>query len=378
MSSDVKSSGTRRLLALDAARGLAVIGMFVQHFALNNFNASIVSGNTMILFILCSGISFSIMSQRMIQKGVEPAAFRAQMLARAVFIDLIGYLLIMLNGPFAVILPAYAALFVLALMLYRCSTRTLVKISILLFVVGPPLMIVGYSAFSNAYFLSDIAGGPLSALGVLPIFVVGLIIGRLNLHNMRNGVKLTVIGAIMLVISKLFSNLVLPGLNQSFVDWLLKSTNMATTQPDQYAIWPFNVDPPQWHMLLTAAPQSGTIFQLLIGLGASLLVLGIACLIAKKGAVFLTPFVAVGKVALTLYAAQFILAWVFELAGINYFLGDILFGDLLVVLITLIVGMLLVRFSNGPLEMMMRRFDRLFSGFQSPAVQESSQSSNVS
>ncbi len=41
------------LVALDSVRGLAVIGMFIQHFALNDMNASIVSGNTTLLFILC-------------------------------------------------------------------------------------------------------------------------------------------------------------------------------------------------------------------------------------------------------------------------------------------------------------------------------------
>ena len=69
----------------------------------------------MILFILCSGISYSIMVRRMNEKGMEPSAFRARMLARAVFIDMAGYLLIMLNGPFAGVLPAYAMLFLLAL-----------------------------------------------------------------------------------------------------------------------------------------------------------------------------------------------------------------------------------------------------------------------
>ncbi len=378
MSSRINSQGTRRLVALDAARGLAVIGMFLQHFTSNNVIASIVSGNTMILFILCSGISYSIMTQRMIEKGEEMAAFRAQMLARAIFIDLIGYLLIMLNGPFSVILPAYATLFVLALVLVRCSRRTLFTISVVLLVAGPPLMIVGGSVLSEAYFLGDIAGGPLSALGVAPVFVAGMVIGRLNLHSMRNATWLTVTGIIMLVISKLFSTSVLPGLSQSFEKWLLDYTNIATTQPDPYAIWPHNVAPPLWQMLLTSGPQSGSTFQLLIGLGTSLLVLGLTCLIAKKGAAILKPFAAVGQVALTLYAAQFVLAWVLIIAGMNYNIGEIPFGGVIVVLITLIAGGLLVRFSISPLETMMRRFDRLFSGFQPAAGPVPVQSSNIS
>lgn len=99
------SRGARRLVALDAARGLAVIGMYLQHFALNETNASIVSGNTTLLFVLCGGISYSIMAGRIMDRGAEPTAFRTRMLARAVFIDIIGYLLIMLNTPFGVILP---------------------------------------------------------------------------------------------------------------------------------------------------------------------------------------------------------------------------------------------------------------------------------
>ncbi|WNS46094.1 DUF418 domain-containing protein [Paenibacillus sp. MMS20-IR301] len=366
MSNDdnLRKSRSRRLVALDAARGLAVIGMFVQHFALNNFNASIVSGNTMILFILCSGISFSLMSQRMLEKGTEMASFRAQMLARAVFIDLVGYLLIMLNAPFAVILPAYAALFVLALVLVHCSRRTLFIISAALLIVGPPLMILGGSVFSSAYFLSDIAGGPLSALGVAPVFVAGMALGRLNLHSVRNAIWFTVSGTFVLVITKILAAKVLPVWLQSFEQWLIANTNVTAAQPDPYAIWPHNVMPPLWNMLLTSAPQSGSSFQLLIGLGTSLIVLGLACLIEKKLAAVLLPFAAVGQVALTLYAAQFVLAWVLITAGVNYYIGEIPFGDGIVVLITLLAGWLLVRFSQAPLETLMRRFDRLFSGFE--------------
>lgn len=57
---------------------------------------------------------------------------------------------------------------------------------------------------------------------------------------------------------------------------------------------------------------------------------------------------------------------------------DYTFGVVSVVLITLIAGGLLVRFSISPLETMMRRFDRLFSGFQSSAAPAASRSSNIS
>lgn len=354
---------SKRLIALDAARGLAVIGMFIQHFALNQVN-SFVSGNTMILFMLCSGISYSIMVQRMTEREVEPAVFRARILARAVFIDLAGYILIMLNGPFAVVLPAYAMLFILALVLIHCSTRALFTISCILYLAGPPLMLLGLSLFSGAYLLSDIAGGPLSALGWAPVFVAGMAIGRLNLHNIRTALRFVATWFIISIPFKLIASFVLPELRQSFETWLLQFSSIGNPQADQYAIWPLNTPPPPWQMLLTDAPQCGSTFELAIGTGLSLIILGLICLIAKKSTAILKPFSAVGRVALTLYTVQFVIAWGLKIVGIDVTsidIGAIPFGDILVASVTLIAGCLLTILPNGPLESLIRRFERMFS-----------------
>lgn len=361
MSNDTKPRGAGRLIALDAARGLAVIGMFIQHFALKDYNASIVSGNTTLLFVLCGGISYSIMFGRMKERETEPAIFRSRMLARALFIDLIGYFLIMLNTPFGVILPAYAALFVFALLLVRRSTRTVVTTAAALLVVSPPLMLIGGSLFSEAYLLGDIAGGPMSALALAPAFVAGMAIGRVDLAKARTALWLAGGGAILFVAMKLLAANVLPGLYQSFMEWLISIPGMANAQPDPYAIWPNNVYPPLWHMLFVAAPHTASTFQTLTGLGFAFLVLGLACLIAKKAAFALKPFAAVGRVSLTLYAVQFVVIWVLESAGVELGLSQLPFGDLIVVLATLLLGWLLTRTPNGPLETLMRRFDSLFT-----------------
>ncbi|WP_368650713.1 TGS domain-containing protein [Bacillus inaquosorum] len=358
------SRGTGRLVALDAARGLAVLGMYLQHFALNETNASIVSGNTTLLFVLCGGISYSIMAGRMMDRGTEPTAFRARMLARAVFVDIIGYLLIMLNTPYGVILPAYAALFVLALVLVRRSTRVLIATSAALMVVSPPLMILGGSVLPKAYLLSDITGGPLSALALAPAFVAGMAIGRFDLTKIRTALSLAGSGAIMLAVSKLLGIFVLPGLSRSFEEWLVGVQGTASAQPDQYAIWPLNVEPPLWHNLLSIAPHSASTFQTLLGMGAAFMVLGLVCLVPKKTSVMLMPFAAVGRVALTMYAAQFVVIWGLEIAGINYDFGAIPFGDLLVATAVLVMGWLIARFPAGPLETSMRRFDRIFSALR--------------
>ncbi|AVF23031.1 DUF418 domain-containing protein [Paenibacillus larvae] len=355
------SRGAGRLVALDAARGLAVIGMYLQHFASNETISAIVSGNTTLLFVLCGGISYSIMAQRMKDRQTETTAFQTRMLARAVFVDVIGYLLILLNTSYGVILPAYAAMFVLALVLVRRSIRVLVTTAIVLTVVAPPLMILGGSVLSKAYVLSDIAGGPMSALALAPAFVAGMAIGRLDLTKIRTALSLVGGGGIMLVFGKVLGAFVLPGLSRSFEAWLISVQGTVVAQPDPYAIWPLNVETPLWNMLLWTSPHSASTFQTLIGLGVAFLVLGLVCLVPKKISTVIMPFAAVGRVALTMYAAQFVVIWVLKHAGIEYSLGGIPFGDILVAAATLMTGWLVARLPNGPIESLMRHFDRAFS-----------------
>ncbi|MEE4581451.1 DUF418 domain-containing protein [Paenibacillus polymyxa] len=353
-----------RLVALDAARGLAVLGMYLQHFGSNPSVSAIVSGNTTLLFVLCGGISYSIMGQRMMDRGAEATAFRARMLARAVFVDIIGYLLIMLNTSYGIILPAYAAMFVLALMLFRRSTRTIVTTAIVLLVTVPPLMILGSSIFSKAYLLGDIAGGPMSALALTPAFVAGMAIGRVDLTRLRTALSLAGSGIVMLVIGKVMAAFVLPNWNLHFEQWLISVQGVAPVQPDEYAIWPLNTESPMWQLLLGTAPHTASTFQTMIGLGISFLVMGVTCLVSKKTSAVLMPFAAVGRVALTMYAFQFVVVWILDLTKIGHSLDGIPFGNVMIAVATLLLGLLIAQRPVGPLEGLMRRFDRLFSPTQ--------------
>jgi uncharacterized membrane protein YeiB len=354
-------SSMGRLIALDAARGIAIIGMYLQHFALNERNGSIVSGNTALLFLLCGGISYSIMAQRMKEKNNEGSEFRARMLARAVFIDITGYLVIMLNTPFGVILPAYSALFVLALILVNRSTRVLVTTTIGLLLLGPPLMILGGSAFSGAYFLQDIAGGPMSALGLAPAFAAGMVIGRLDFTRIRTLASIVVCGFMMFITGKALAAYVLPEWRSSFELWLVSIRGNNPSPPDPYAIWPLNTDFPLWHMLLVNAPHSASTFQTSIGLGLSLMVVGLVFLLSQKLTVVLIPFAALGRVALTMYVLQFIVVWVIVITGHDYNV-TLPLADLIVAAVTLMTGWLIASLRpTGPLESLMRYFDRIFS-----------------
>lgn len=82
---------------------------------------------------------------------------------------------------------------------------------------------------------------------------------------------------------------------------------------------------------------------------------------ATKTTAVLKAFAGVGRVALTMYAAQFVVIWALEISGAQYDIGALPFGDLLVAAVTTVTGWLIARLPAGPLETAMRRFDRIFS-----------------
>lgn len=317
----------------------------------------------MILFMFCSGISYSIMAQRMAERGAGGKELRTRILARSVLIDFIGYILIMLNGPFAVVLPAYAMLFILALFLLRYSARTLMKLSAALFWISPPLMLIGLSLFSDSALLADMAGGPLSALAWMPVFVAGMATGRQDLRNRRLPVKFIVLGFIILIPAKFIAAFLLPGLYQVVENWLAQIPSITNPQIDPYAVWPHNTQPVLWHMLFLAMPQGGSTFELLIGTGLSFIITGLLLLIGRRCSAILKPFCSVGRAALTLYAAQFIIAWLLGVGGIDVTginIGSMPFGDIFVAAVVLGVGCLITAYSITPLETVTHKFEQLF------------------
>ena len=99
----------------------------------------------------------------------------------------------------------------------------------------------------------------------------------------------------------------------------------------------------------------------MLGLGVAFLVLGLVCLVPQKNSAVLKPFAGVGRVALTMYAAQFVVIWTLEISGAKYDAGAIPFSDLVVAAMVTVTGWLIARLPAGPLETAMRRFDRAFS-----------------
>ena len=103
-------------------------------------------------------------------------------------------------------------------------------------------------------------------------------------------------------------------------------------------------------------------FELLIGLGGCLILLGGILMLESKLSKAYIPFAKIGKLSLTLYCLQFLFAWVLMLFNVDpTALGsDFAFFDIIVILVVIVIGLLLSPLKSGPLETAMRKVEGLF------------------
>src|SRR5690606_5250202 len=202
--------GPRRVIGVDLARGLAMIGMFGAHLnvprevtvADPSTYLALVHGRSAILFALLAGVSLGIVTG-----GPEPQTgravvdFRVKTLVRAIALFALGGLLSMLGTPVAVILEAYAAMFVLALLVMSWSAKRLWVAVGVLAVLGPVVTIAGRA------FMDGVGVWPQGAWSiafghcypVAPWFgfaLAGLAIGRTDRRALGTAARLVVGGAL--------------------------------------------------------------------------------------------------------------------------------------------------------------------------------------
>jgi uncharacterized membrane protein YeiB len=129
------------LFGVDAARGLALLGMFVAH-TLFVGPEKIVDGRSAILFATVAGVSLGLLSGRERPPfGIERVRPRLVILARGVALVVIGLALTtILNPPIAVILDYYGFGFLVLLSVLFLPRAVLGGIAILLAFVAPPVV----------------------------------------------------------------------------------------------------------------------------------------------------------------------------------------------------------------------------------------------
>lgn len=199
-----------RVIGIDAARGLAVLGMMTVHTvfypssepypSLLAWMVNAPSGRAAVLFFTLSGVALSVIAARG-SASSDPDVLRR----RGVVLIFFG-LALDVWWPSS-ILQYYGVMFLLAPWLLRMASRTLLTLSALAFAVGPVLVLwmnatidenTWGSSYSATYFgeqLREI----LAVEYALPVwcgfFMTGLVLGRLDLGSTRVAWRLLCGGA---------------------------------------------------------------------------------------------------------------------------------------------------------------------------------------
>ncbi len=324
-----------RLIGIDAARGVALLGMIAIH-VMDPVGAdgdpsltwTLAAGKSAALFALLAGVGIAFASgRRNPPHGRVWAANASSLVVRALLIGAVGLVLgsLVPRSLAAVILPYYALLFLLAIPLLSLSIRALVLVAGAIAIGMPVLSHVLRSGSDvvtapNATFgqlvqdpgrvLTELmVTGTYPALPWLAYLCVGLAVGRAALSSRRTVVTITLTGVVLAVASRLTSWLLLDVLGgradlegvalrslteEEYTDLLVWGS--AGTTPSDTGWW-----------LATVAPHSSTPLDLLFTIGVGLTVLGSCILIGRTTTTLLRPVAVAGSMTLTLYALHLLM-----------------------------------------------------------------------
>src|SRR5690606_20750586 len=304
-----------RLVGVDVARGVAILGMFVVHVGVgwtlsdgSNPLQPVAAGRSAALFALLAGVSIALMSggrDRKVNKDLGVALWRV--VVRAVIMLALGTALTMLGTPVSVILAYYAVLFVFTCMLLTERWGIIAGAAAVLGVVGPivsfwgrslidaggaPARVVATGDGYDPFVGLPVAGvgnsrrtGPYPADRRVRVILPGLAIGRLDLWDTRVRWRLVALGAGLAAAAYTLSYL---AVRVAGVDARLA----ATVDPDTGAAFGAEgfdqlfvegmggtVPTTDWAWLLVTAPHSGTPLDVYGAGGVAIALLGL-CLIA--------------------------------------------------------------------------------------------------
>lgn len=175
-----------RIVGIDVARGLAVLGMFVAHTLPRvNDDELIVDGRSSILFATLAGVSLGLLTGAAQPERSDRGVARRRIAMRAAVIFMLGVALSVLPSNIAVILDYYGVMFLLMLPVLYLPRPVLAALAPILAVAAP----VAASAVNAVGPLDGWAGvaaeyllvGSYPALVWMPFLIVGLLATRSGL-----------------------------------------------------------------------------------------------------------------------------------------------------------------------------------------------------
>src|SRR5690606_1234497 len=270
VTSEPPTRGRGRILGVDAARAVALVGMFATHiFPLRvgrepTLTGLVASGRASALFAVLAGVGVALATggTRRPAAGRERLAAGAALVGRGVLVGALGLTLVALDAPVAIILSYYGLLFVVAAFLLRLPRGALAAGAVLACALAPVVSQLLRSGLPDGpgrqvgWWALAAPGDALVTLlltGYYPVLtwttylLAGMAVGRLDLRRPQVAAGLLVGGAALAVAAHTASSLLLgPGNGV----WVLG----AAASERRYGTTPTG----NWWWLAADTPHSGS------------------------------------------------------------------------------------------------------------------------
>ncbi len=364
MKEGIEVNTNKRIIGLDFARALAMFGMLLVNFMvitgaegngppfLITF-MSIFEGRASALFVILAGTGITLMTRSAVASNeqIKISSSRKTIWKRSLFLFILGLLLYVMEWT-GDILHYYGVYLFVAAFLITVRKKVLLLLSIIILLIAQSLQLTfntfegwgGPTPFINYVDFWTIKGflRNLFFNGYHPIFpwfsffLIGMIIGRLDLHNKKIRERLLLLGITITILTELLSK----GLTHFFIPYIGKE---AAT------------------FLFNTGPILPNILYILSATGSAIAILIMCLNIAEKytNSWFVTSIVQTGQLTLTHYVSHVFIG-IGTLILLNRMehqslLFVLLFATAFFIFSILISVLWRKKFSRGPIEWIMRK-----------------------
>jgi uncharacterized membrane protein YeiB len=355
-----------RIIGLDAARALAVFGMYYSHVGpwadetgtWKSFLMDIPHGRSSALFATLAGLSLVLIAGGSRPKTGRPMRQAVVRIAiRSVLLLALGSWLVAMGTSIVVILAYYGLFFLLALPFIKLRARTLAILAVA-FGIGGPMIIqwawTSDTSWMDAFNAKDplamwsgeglftlLVNGTYPGIAWMAYMFAGMAIGKLDLTRLAIQVRLLIIGPALALIGYGGAWLIgkfLPSADTSAKDASWEAFDQAWSKAlegkdsanwteaewkafdaEHASLWDLAPDKGtgggtgfDWAGLVAASPHSNMPFELAGNIGVAFTVIaGLVLLLGrfKKLRFWFAPLIAVGSMSLTAYVAHIAAVW---------------------------------------------------------------------
>ncbi|MFJ1763726.1 heparan-alpha-glucosaminide N-acetyltransferase domain-containing protein [Amycolatopsis sp. NPDC088138] len=322
-----------RLTAVDATRGIALLGMMAVHSLIEESSPghpstsfAIFGGRAAATFAVLAGLGIAFMTGRRRVARVDFGPTAAMLAVRGLAIGVIGLALGYTDAELAVvILPYYAVLFLLAIPLVLLPSWAVAGVGVAVVAGVPPLTHFlqprlpeptllnngfAYAAEHPVRLLTELSlTGEYPALAWTAYLCAGIVIGRLTLSRVKVAVTLLVTGVTMAVGAAAVSWVLLNRFGGLAAIWAAQPGSVLTA-PETTELLNLGGDgttptsTPWW--LAVDGPHTGTAPDLVGTTGAAMALLGLLLLLGRLrvAKIVFAPLAAAGSMTLTFYTAH--------------------------------------------------------------------------